>query len=577
MLDVSALITLLLIAFYLLKQYKSISFKISVIAGGSFLYLLIFFWENSVTKIVPDPYLDEIFHIPQAQAYCNGRFNVWDQKLTTPPGLYILAALKALIFQNSTEIYCGIDALRSQNGIALLAIFLFACSCRLQITKSYQEVVHTAFNIALFPPLFFFSGLFYTDVISLFSVLVVYKLVLDRKKSCNGYYNNLSLLIAGIASLTIRQTNIFWTTIFSGAIDLTNALELEEILQRELDPPPGNHQQCGHGRRTFDIPLNEAHLQDFVDFILKVIVVVFKRPGFVAKRIWPYITILISFASFVLWNGGIVLGDKSNHVVLIHLPQMLYLWPFITFFSAPLIIPTATKVLYNMKKFYLVIPKSFRFYQSYTWTLFYTIAALTSSIIIVKYNTIIHPFILADNRHYMFYIFRYTILRHTKIRYFLVPIYLICSYLIYLTFCTQTTTPKHLKSSNQKLACRGKPYWLWRSTQYEAPKISIVLILLITTALSLITCPLVETRYFIVPWVLWRLNIPPAYLRSRELGLNAARNINSLHQKILKLQGFTLWIETFWLLLIDLVVGYIFLYHGFEWPQEPGRVQRFMW
>ena len=34
-----------------------------------------------------DSFQDEIFHIPQAQAYCLERYDVWDQKLTTPPGL----------------------------------------------------------------------------------------------------------------------------------------------------------------------------------------------------------------------------------------------------------------------------------------------------------------------------------------------------------------------------------------------------------------------------------------------------------------------------------------------------------
>lgn len=30
---------------------------------------------------------DEIFHIPQAQQYCQGDYLTWDPKLTTPPGL----------------------------------------------------------------------------------------------------------------------------------------------------------------------------------------------------------------------------------------------------------------------------------------------------------------------------------------------------------------------------------------------------------------------------------------------------------------------------------------------------------
>lgn len=38
-----------------------------------------------------------------------------------------------------------------------------------------------------------------------------------------------------------------------------------------------------------------------------------------------------------------------------------------------------------------------------------------------------------------------------------------------------------------------------------------------------------------------------------------------------------LWLETAWFLVINIAVGYMFLYKGFEWPQEPGTVQRFMW
>ena len=38
-----------------------------------------------------------------------------------------------------------------------------------------------------------------------------------------------------------------------------------------------------------------------------------------------------------------------------------------------------------------------------------------------------------------------------------------------------------------------------------------------------------------------------------------------------------LWLETIWFLAVNLATGYIFLYWGFAWPQEPGKVQRFMW
>ena len=76
-------------------------------------------WRTSINKLVPAPYLDEVFHIPQSQAYyffpnttfTNTTTNLntttttttistilnrwtstpWDAKLTTPPGLYIFA------------------------------------------------------------------------------------------------------------------------------------------------------------------------------------------------------------------------------------------------------------------------------------------------------------------------------------------------------------------------------------------------------------------------------------------------------------------------------------------------------
>ena len=48
----------------------------------------------------PQPYMDEIFHIPQAQKYCNGTFDSWDPKITTLPGLYLFSSG---ILGNETE------------------------------------------------------------------------------------------------------------------------------------------------------------------------------------------------------------------------------------------------------------------------------------------------------------------------------------------------------------------------------------------------------------------------------------------------------------------------------------------
>ena len=62
-----------------------------VVRGSSFLIFLaittIIFLE--INKIQHEPYMDEIFHIPQAQNYCHGYYEHWNNKITTLPGLYL--------------------------------------------------------------------------------------------------------------------------------------------------------------------------------------------------------------------------------------------------------------------------------------------------------------------------------------------------------------------------------------------------------------------------------------------------------------------------------------------------------
>ena len=54
-----------------------------------------------INKIVPDPYMDEIFHFPMTERYFSGKqlntmfnrlgnYTYWDNKITTFPGLYIV-------------------------------------------------------------------------------------------------------------------------------------------------------------------------------------------------------------------------------------------------------------------------------------------------------------------------------------------------------------------------------------------------------------------------------------------------------------------------------------------------------
>lgn len=195
------------------------------------------------------------------------------------------------------------------------------------------------------------------------------------------------------------------------------------------------------------------------------------NPIRVVARIWPYVTVLSAFGSFVAWNGGVVLGDKSNHVATVHFAQMLYIWAFFGFFSLPLLVSYAVPAVdlatrtfrsvtgrttsasriaspsdSNDKK-RIESSKGSQPVASASTPLqcaaaifngkflqpIYLATTVVLSLAIVRYNTIIHPFTLADNRHYMFYVFRYTIRRSSLIRYVLVLPYTVSRWMIWGT------------------------------------------------------------------------------------------------------------------------------------------------
>ena len=69
----------------------------------------------SFNRTLPEPYMDEPFHSGQTQLYCQGRWNEWDSKITTFPGLYIFGVMAAKVGD------CGLPTLRAVNLLPALA------------------------------------------------------------------------------------------------------------------------------------------------------------------------------------------------------------------------------------------------------------------------------------------------------------------------------------------------------------------------------------------------------------------------------------------------------------------------
>ncbi|PHH78632.1 hypothetical protein CDD82_2935 [Ophiocordyceps australis] len=436
-----------------------------------------FLWYRGVSTTLSDAYLDEVFHIPQAQKYCKGRFREWDDKLTTPPGLYILSmvpvmTLKLLGFRDWISA-CSASGLRAFNALGLLVVGYLAMLCRWQIEEAAnpgpaplpisEYAFHTAVNILLFPILFFFSGLYYTDVVSTAVVAGALLNHLGRVARPRTSWANDWLTVAlGTLALLMRQTNIFFVLVYMGGLEAIHAVKRPR-LQRAHEPRDmtlwqrlkflGGQYSLGH---VHDPPLSQAWPDDVLLTATSLAIAVVCNPVRVARHIWPHLAVLVIFGGFVAWNGGVVLGDKTNHVATTHLAQMLYIWPLFVFFSLPLFLPVLLPVTRAFKTFAShknkaldgvgneqgnrhesilprqseTIPQVPTSVKMCIWAT-HLVGTAVLSALVVRYNTIIHPFTLADNRHYMFYIFRYTIRRSLLIRYLLILPYTLCRFLVW--------------------------------------------------------------------------------------------------------------------------------------------------
>ncbi|TKY69584.1 Dol-P-Glc:Glc(2)Man(9)GlcNAc(2)-PP-Dol alpha-1,2-glucosyltransferase [Spatholobus suberectus] len=490
-----------------------------------------------VNRIVPEPYMDEIFHIPQAQQYCRGNFGSWDPMITTPPGLYYLSlAHAASLFPgfysaqaaSSFSAMCSAAILRSINGVlaVICSIILYDIITHLKPTLNDRKAMLQAVVLSLYPLHWFFTFLYYTDVVSVTAVLAMYLTSLKK-----NYW--LSALI-GAFSVVIRQTNIIWVLFVActGIIDISLTIGKDHpgtaqpdvsISKPSLAYATGTSTVGSHIRKrksvkfgdTVEIPLPSTHASSpfpssgLVDEIQTILLTLWHKKWELLISFGPYLIVLVAFLLFLHWNGSVVLGAKEAHTVTPHLAQILYFSLVSVFALAPLHF-TVTLATDLLQLFWKCRPLCF----------FQGFLALIVGFLSVHFFSVAHPYLIADNRHYPFYLWRKVIMAHWSTKYLLVPIY-ICSWFSII----------HMLGK-----FRNK---IW------------VLAYFLATAAVLIPAPLIEFRYYTIPFYLLALHC----------------NINDSQS----------WLFTGMLYIgVNVFTMMMFLFRPFHWDHEPG-IQRFIW
>ncbi|KAJ0417122.1 alpha-1,2 glucosyltransferase alg10 [Aspergillus carlsbadensis] len=585
--------------------------------------LLIPLWMTQVNSVVPESYLDEAFHIPQAQAYWAHKWTQWDPAITTPPGLYLFSytVCALILFLRGSPTELDPPALRATNAVAAAVLLPLRLQTALDTVRRQKNtrpsgawLSHTVLNICLFPPLFFFSGLYYTDILALLVVIEAYNWDLGRSMRPRGSVLETIVFVAfGVAALAFRQTNIFWVAVFFGGLQVVR--RLRRATRTCGSAALADIVQAGSKNELYDPLVLDASLADYFKTAISLCSVALNNLGSVISSLVPYMFILGAFGAFVLWNGSVVLGHKEFHTASLHLAQMLYIWPYFLFFSWPLLLAPLANIL--LPKFMLpkFLNQGFPTSRRRLPGILTVLVVLPVMLAVVHFNSIVHPFTLADNRHYVFYVFRILLRSHPYTRYAATIVYFIGAWMVisamgYSPFTappkvasvvkpepapepSQNSTEKKQQKSNRKQKGPEKPAaaepadpispeaWAElqehimrrQRAQHETSRVSFVLVWLAATALSLITAPLVEPRYLIIPWVMWRLHLPvsPTPVVYRK----GVEDKDDLKARLAN--NFPLFLETAWFLLVNVLTGALFLHGGFEWPQEPGKIQRFLW
>ncbi|XP_076068657.1 alpha-1,2-glucosyltransferase Alg10 [Oratosquilla oratoria] len=432
-----------------------------------------------VYTVHPTPFIDEHFHIPQAQKYCQWKFFEWDPKITTLPGLYLFSiGLNGPVSYVLGKELCDVFSLRVTNlfaaAFSLSALHKLLIYLHRERADSWKLMLY-AVNLSLLPVLHWFSFFYYTDVLATLTVLCMWLLYLHSA--------HLTAALMGVVAILMRQTNVVW-------VGMLLVITIVESF-------------------SFRLLKTNAHTYADIKTMAKKLKKHVSKPYRLAEIVADslidcsgYVLVVIGFVGFVAWNGAIVVGDHTAHTPTIHIPQLFYFCLFFLVFSLPY-------APYHIKPFIRLCRRN----------LANTLLVGVAMLVVVHTNTLAHPYLLADNRHYTFYLWNRFYAAYPVFKYIMVPVYMFGAFMI-------------------------KAF-----IQHKSFAFKTMFIVCLSACVGLQT--LLEFRYFIVPFLLCRLQVV----------------YNSWLQ---------LWTETVYFLLINAITLYIFASKTFYW-EDSSEPQRIIW
>ena len=161
--------------------------------------------------------------------------------------------------------------------------------------------------------------MYYTDVGSTFMVLLMYCLHLDRRDWFASFIGSLAVLF--------RQTNIVWVFFVAVQCAMPHIIAFAHEARMKQSQAPIRFSLTTVGQ------LHE--LLEGAGLLLLTPSKAAQLIYLVIKDCLGYLMVAVGFVTFLVYNQGVVVGDRSAHQVVMHPTQLLYFSAFCLVLGAP--------------------------------------------------------------------------------------------------------------------------------------------------------------------------------------------------------------------------------------------------
>lgn len=402
--------------------------------------LLLLACHSWINERQMEPYMDELFHTPQAAEFCSSvldhRVPSYDPAITTLPGLYLVPTLLCVVSRASFAV--SSRALRLSSLFFSLAslplIFAILLKLRIRIglpARNLDNLAIIALVLWLHPVSLFYSHLFYTDTPATLYIMFCWLFALSNWQVASS--------LAGILASLTRQTHLVW------------------------------HMFIVFDAFSHDLLYGSSLLQVSPTQVFQALF-----------RLWPHISAGLVYMVFLFFNGGPAVGDREHHEMSLHFAMLPYFLGFHTLSLLPFHALSHKSFFRQLR----VVLREGRILAMFVLT------CCGLAILVIATGDRVHPFILADNRHFTFYLYRKWLLKSSARRLCLLPLY---GWGIVGTFVEFRTQLQEFDSDENK---KG------RSSVFSKRIILVEqagdVVLLFCAAVTLVPSPLMEPRYFCI-------------------------------------------------------------------------------